>query len=332
MSIKEGLTMRYRRLGKAGVKLSEIGLGGWLTFGHVSDAGTGRALIDTAFDCGINFFDTANGYAAGACETMWGELLAPYERSSYVLATKVYFPMGDGPNDRGLSRKHIMEQCAASMKRLDTDYIDVYQCHRYDDDTPLEETIRAMDDLVRQGKILYWGFSCWPADKIRKTVKYCGDRLYAPVSSQPHYNLLMRDIEREVMPLCREHGIGQVVFSPLEQGLLTGKYKPGQPLPDGSRAADERQNQWIKDLASDQNVLECIDGLNEVSEEVGCTLGQLSLAWILARTEITSCITGATRPAQVRENSAASGIVLSAEQLARIDEIIMPAAFTHDFH
>jgi aryl-alcohol dehydrogenase-like predicted oxidoreductase len=324
--------MKYRRLGKAGVKLSEIGLGGWLTFGHVSDRAAGRPLIDTAFDCGINFFDTANVYAAGACESMWGELLAPYTRSSFVLATKAYFPMGDGPNDRGLSRKHIMEQCEASLKRLGTDYIDLYQCHRYDDDTPLEETIRAMDDLVRQGKILYWGFSCWPADKIRKTMKYCGDRLYAPVSSQPHYNLLMRDIEREVMPLCREHGIGQVVFSPLEQGLLTGKYKPGQPLPEGSRAGDERQNQWIKDRAADQDVLAHIDRLNAVAGEVGCTLGQLSLAWILARNGITSCITGATRPAQVEENSRASGVELSADQMARIDEIIMPATYSHELH
>ena len=323
--------MNYRRLGKTGVKLSEIGLGGWLTFGHVSDEDTGRELIDTAFDCGVNFFDTANVYAAGACEAMWGRLLHPYTRSSYVLATKVYFRMGDGPNDGGLSRKHIMEQCEASLKRLGTDYIDLYQCHRYDDDTPLEETVRAMDDLVHQGKILYWGFSCWPADKIRKTVKICGDRLYAPVSSQPHYNMLMRDIEREVLPVCREHGIGQVVFSPLEQGLLTGKYKPGQPLPEGSRASDERQNEWIKDLAVDQQKLEHIARLHEVAGEVGCTLGQLALAWILAHEGITSCITGATRPEQITENAAASGIELSRQQMARIDEIIGPATFSHEF-
>jgi aryl-alcohol dehydrogenase-like predicted oxidoreductase len=324
--------MKYRRLGKAGIKLSEIGLGGWLTFGHVSNERTGKNLIDTAFNCGVNFFDTANVYATGACETMWGQLLSDYTRSSFVLATKVYFPMADGPNDSGLSSKHIMEQCEASLKRLDTDYIDLYQCHRYDDDTPLEETIRAMDDLVHQGKILYWGFSMWPADKIRKTLKYCGDRLYAPVSSQPHYNMLMRDLEVEVLPVCREHGIGQVVFSPLEQGLLTGKYKPGQPLPAESRATDERQNQWIKDLAADQKKLEHIDQLHAVAEEVGCTLSQLSLAWILQKDGFTSCITGATRPSQIEENCKASGIELSRDQLARIDEIIMPATFSSEFH
>jgi len=323
--------MNYRHLGKSSIKLSEIGLGGWLTFGHVSNERTGRVLLVTAFECGINFFDTANVYATGACETMWGQLLGEYARSSFVLATKVYFPMGDGPNDRGLSRKHIMEQCEASLKRLDTDYIDLYQCHRYDDETPLEETIRAMDDLVHQGKSLYWGFPCWPADKIRKTLKICGDSLYAPVSSQPHYNLLLRDLEVEVLPLCREHGIGQVVFSPLKQGLLTGKYKPGQPLPSDSRASDERQNEWIKDLVADQNVLECVDQLNGVAEELACTLGQLSLAWILHKSGITSCITGATRPAHIEENCKASGIEISEDQLARIDKIIMPATFSYDY-
>ena len=324
--------MKYRRLGKAGIKLSEIGLGGWLNFGHTENGRTGREVIETAFDCGVNFFDTANVYATGACESVWGQLLANYERSSYVLATKVYFPMGDGPNDQGLSRKHIMEQCAASLKRLGTEYIDLYQCHRYDDDTPLDETIHAMDDLVHQGKILYWGFSCWGADKIRETMEICGQRLYAPVSSQPHYNMLMRDLEVEVLPACREHGIGQVVFSPLEQGLLTGKYKPGQSLPDGSRATNEAQNQWMKDLVADQNVLECVDRLGAVANEIGCTVGQLSLAWVLHTGGITSCIVGATRPDQIAENCGASGIELSQEQLARIDEIIMPATFSHDFH
>lgn len=324
--------MKYRRLGKSGVKLSEIGLGGWLTFGHIANETTGRELIDTAFSCGINFFDTANVYANGACESMWGQLLREYTRSSYVLATKVYFPMGDGPNDQGLSRKHIMEQCEASLNRLNTDYIDLYQCHRYDDETPLEETIRAMDDLIHQGKILYWGFSCWPADKIRKTIEICGDRLYAPVSSQPHYNMLMRDLEVEVLPVCREHAIGQVVFSPLEQGILTGKYKPGQALPGGSRAGDERQNQWIKDLASDQNMLEHVQQLHAIANDAKCTLSQLSLAWILQKDGFTSCITGATRASQIEENCKASGVELSHEQMARIDQIIMPVTFSHDFH
>lgn len=322
--------MRYRRLGNSGLRLSEIGLGGWLTFGHVHDQRSGRELMDCAFNCGINFFDTANVYAAGACETMWGELLSAYPRSSYVLATKVYFPMGEGPNDRGLSRKHIMEQCEASLRRLRTEAIDLYQCHRFDDGTPLEETVRAMDDLVRQGKIHYWGFSCWPAPQIRRTFEICGDRLYTPVSSQPHYNMLLRDLEMEVLPACRELGVGQVVFSPLEQGLLTGKYKPGQPLPPGSRAGDERQNQFIVERVSDQRTLEHVERLEEVAADAGCTVGQLALAWILRRPEITSCIVGATRPGQLEENAASSGIGLSEQQLARIDEIIMPVAYSYE--
>jgi voltage-dependent potassium channel beta subunit len=322
--------MHYRRLGNSGLRLSEIGLGGWLTFGNVHDERSGREIMDRAFACGINFFDTANVYAAGACETMWGKLLAAYPRSSYVLATKVYFPMGEGPNDRGLSRKHIMEQCEASLRRLQTEAIDLYQCHRFDDTTPLEETVRAMDDLVHQGKIHYWGFSCWPAREIRRTFEICGDRLYAPVSSQPHYNMLLRDVEMDVLPACRELGVGQVVFSPLEQGVLTGKYRPGQPLPPGSRAGDERQNQFIVDRVSDQRTLEQVVRLQEVADDVGCSIGQLALAWILRRPEITSCIVGATRPSQLEENAAASGIELSGQQLARIDEIILPVTYSYE--
>lgn len=323
--------MRYRHLGNSGLRLSEIGLGGWLTFGHVHDVHSGAAVIDRAVDCGVNFFDTANVYANGECESMWGRLLTAYPRSSYVLATKVYFPMGEGPNDRGLSRKHIVEQCEASLQRLQTDYIDLYQCHRYDDETPLEETVRAMDDLVHQGKILYWGFSCWPAQAIRRTFEICGDRLYAPISSQPHYNMLLRDLEVEVLPACRDLGVGHVVFSPLEQGLLTGKYKPGQPLPEGSRAADERQNEFIVERANDQRTLEHVARLQEVADDVGCTLSQLALAWVLSRPEITSCIVGATRSRQIEENAGASGIELSDAQLARIDEIIMPVTFSHEY-
>ena len=324
--------MKYRRLGNAGIKLSEIGLGGWLTFGKTTDETAGRALIETAFEQGINFYDTANVYAQGACEAMWGELLRPYPRSSYVLASKVYFPMGDGPNDRGLSRKHIMEQCEASLKRLGTDYIDLYQCHRYDDETPLEETLRAMDDLVHQGKILYWGFSCWPADRIREALRLCGERLYAPVSSQPHYNLLMRDIEAEVLPACNELGIGQVVFSPLEQGILTGKYRPGEPFPEGSRAGDERQNHFIKDKAQDPDVLAHVQKLWDVAEEAGVTMSQLALAWILQKQGVTSCITGASRPEQIVDNCQASGLTLDDAQMKRIDELVWPAVYSHPLH
>jgi aryl-alcohol dehydrogenase-like predicted oxidoreductase len=324
--------MKYRRLGNAGIKLSEIGLGGWLTFGKTTGEETGARIIEAAFDSGINFFDTANVYAQGACESMWGQLLKPYERSSFVLASKVYFPMGDGPNDRGLSRKHIMEQCEASLERLDVDYLDLYQCHRYDESTPLEETVRAMDDLVHQGKILYWGFSCWPAAKIRDTVSLCGDRLYRPVSSQPHYSLLMRDIEQEVLPTCRENGIGQVLFSPLEQGILTGKYRPGAPPPAGSRASDERQNEFIKDLVADEARLEQVQQLRAVADEAELTMSQLALAWLLHQDGVTSCIIGASRPEQVRENAGASGASLSEQQLARIEGIMDPAVYSHPLH
>jgi aryl-alcohol dehydrogenase-like predicted oxidoreductase len=314
--------MHYRRLGDSGIKLSEIALGGWLTFGNALDARAARDVMNKAFDVGINFFDSANVYAAGRCEEAWGEMLMDHRRSSYVLATKVFFPMGQGPNDRGLSRKHIMEQCHASLRRLRTDYIDLYQCHRYDEETPLEETIRAMDDLVHQGKILYWGFSEWPVEAIEKCLQICGDRYYKPKSSQPCYNALNRKIESKILPLCSHAGIGQVVFSPLAQGLLSGKYKPGQKFPKGSRATDDRQNQFIRRLVEDNALLEKIQRLESVARENNCTMTQLALAWILRRKEITSCIIGATRPEQVEENAAASGITLNENAIRRIDELL----------
>jgi len=322
--------MKYRRLGNTGLKISEISLGGWLTFYQPQSGDSGREVMDKAIECGINFLDTANEYGKGACESMWGDLLSRYRRSSFVLATKVYFPMGDGPNDRGLSRKHIMEQCHASLKRLKTDYIDLYQCHRFDDETPLEETIRAMDDLVSQGKVNYWGFSQWPVDKIRQTFDYCSDRYYAPVSSQPKYNMLIRDIEHEVLPVCAQLGVGQVVYCPLEQGILTGKYKPGQALPADSRGIDDKQNNFMKHLVSDQKILEHVMSLHAIAEDAGCTMAQMALAWVLRKPEITSCITGATRPSQVEENCKASDIELNAEQLARIDEIILPVSYSFE--
>src|SRR3954467_14588247 len=223
--------MNYRRLGDTGVRVSEIGLGGWLTFGNAVDLDRGRAVMKRALELGINFLDTSNVYARGKCEEAWGDILSDKIRSDYVLATKVFFPMGPGPNDKGLSRKHIMEQCHASLKRLRTDYIDLYQCHRHDEETPLEETIRAMDDLVKQGKILYWGFSEWPVEQIEKAMQICGDRYYKPKGSQPQYNATYRGAEERLFPLCSRAGIGQVVFSPLAQGVLSGKYKPGQPFP-----------------------------------------------------------------------------------------------------
>jgi voltage-dependent potassium channel beta subunit len=314
--------MQYRRLGDAGVKLSEIGLGGWLTFGNAVQMDRGREIMDKAFEVGINFFDSANVYAAGKCEEYWGELLKGRTRSSYVLATKVFFPMGQGPNDRGLSRKHIMEQCHASLRRLQTDYIDLYQCHRFDEETPLEETIRTMDDLIHQGKILYWGFSEWPVEQVEKCLQICGDRYYKPKGSQPNYSLLNRKIEERLLPLCGRAGIGQVVFCPLAQGVLTGKYRPGQPFPGDSRALDDRQNMFMKGLLENRATLEKVQRLESIARDHGCTMAQLALAWILRRKEVTSCIIGATKPGQVAENAEASGITLDEPTVRRMEEIL----------
>lgn len=313
--------MQYRRLGSAGVKLSEIGLGGWLTFGNALEREQTRAVLNKAFDVGINFFDTADAYARGKCEEAWGELLTARRRGSYVLATKVFFPMSDDPNDRGLSRKHVLESCHASLRRLRTDYLDIYQCHRFDENTPLEETVRAMDDLIRQGKVLYWGFSEWPAERIAECLEICGDRYYVPRSSQPQYSLIWRNIEKEVMPLCRTAGIGQVVWSPLGQGVLTGKYKPGQAPPSDSRAQDDRQNQFIKPLVQNSELLAKVQQLEPIAREKQCTIAQLALAWILRHSEITSCIVGATKPRQVEENAEASGIHLEDETARRMEEV-----------
>jgi voltage-dependent potassium channel beta subunit len=314
--------MEYRRLGTAGIKLSEIGLGGWLTFGNALEAEQARAVMHTAFDVGINFFDTADVYSNGKCEEAWGEMLGEYRRASYVLATKVFFPTGPGPNDRGLSRKHIIENCHLSLKRLKTDYLDILQCHRFDPETPPEETIRAMDDLVRQGKILYWGFSEWTAEQIEQCLRLCGDRFERPRSSQPRYSAVQREVEKDVFPLCHTAGIGNVVFSPLAQGVLSGKYKPGQPVPADSRAADDRQNQFIQRFLQNQPLLEKVQHLASVAEAHACTMSQLALAWVLRRSEVTSCIVGATRPSQLIENAKASGMKLRGSDIAQIDDIL----------
>jgi aryl-alcohol dehydrogenase-like predicted oxidoreductase len=314
--------MNYRPLGDRGVKLSEIGLGGWLTFGNAVDQDVGRKVLDAAFDCGINFFDNANAYATGKCEEAWGELLRDRRRSDYVLATKVFFPMGDGPNDRGLSRKHVTEQCHASLRRLRTDYIDLYQCHRWDEDTPLAETVSTMNDLVRSGKVLYWGFSMWTPAQIEACLKLCDAHNWErPRSSQPPYNCLDRQNEAEVFPLCHRQGIGQVVYSPLAQGILTGKYKPGQPLPEGSRATDDRQNKFIKNRLADEDLLQKAQQFTKIAEEHDLTPAQLALAWCLRRPEVTSLITGATRPEQVHANAEASGITLDDDAVRAVNEL-----------
>ncbi|HEV8605001.1 MAG TPA: aldo/keto reductase family protein [Tepidisphaeraceae bacterium] len=315
--------MNYRRLGDAGLKLSEIGLGGWLTFGNAIDVEVARGVMNKAFDLGVNFYDTADVYAQGKCEEVWGQLLKDRRRGEYVLASKCFFPTGPGPNDRGLSRKHIMESCDASLRRLRTEYLDIYQCHRFDPETPLEETIGAMDDMIRRGKVIYWGFSEWQEEQISKCLQICAEAgLEKPKSSQPQYNMLQRYIEPQIFPLCHKAGIGQVVFSPLAQGVLTGKYWPGQQFPADSRAADSRQNLFIKKWTDDKELLAKVQKVEGVAREANCTMAQLALAWVLRRPEITSCITGASKPRQVEENVEASGIKLDEGMVRRIEEIL----------
>ncbi len=317
--------MEYRKLGHSGLMVSEVCLGSWLTYGNSTENATAEACINKAYELGINFFDTANVYARGKSEEVVGKSLAKFPRDSYVLATKVFFPMNDGqmPNNKGLSRKHIIEQCNQSLKRLGTDYIDLYQCHRYDSNTPLEETLRALDDLVTQGKVLYLGFSEWTATQIRDSVKFQAahnfDRF---ISSQPYYNLLGRGVEKEVIPTCQQEGIGQIVFSPLAQGILTGKYKPGQPLPEGSRAADPKQNDFLNKGNLDQNTLERVQKLVPIAEGLGLSLAQLALAWCLRQDNVASVIIGASQPEQLVDNAGASGVKLSAETLAAIDAAV----------
>lgn len=315
--------MKYRHLGKSGLRVSEVCIGSWLTYGAATEDSTAEACVDKAFELGINFFDTANVYAGGKAEQLLGRALKKYHRDDYVVATKVFFPMADGPNDRGLSRKHIREQCERSLQRLGVDYIDLYQCHRFDPETPLEETVRAMDDLVSTGKVLYIGFSEWKAEQIREALgmqrELNFDRF---VSNQPYYNMLGRGIEAEVMPLCWEYGIGQIVFSPLAQGVLTGKYLPGQPPPKDSRAADPKQNMFLTpERLSPQN-LEKVQRLKPLAQREGLSMAQLALAWCLRREEVSSVIVGASRPSQVEENAGAAGKALDPLTLEQIDEIL----------
>lgn len=317
--------MRYRRLGASGLMVSEICLGSWLTYGNAVEDEQAETCIDKAYALGINFFDTANVYARGRSEEVVGKALRKYPRDTYVLATKVFFPMSDGPmpNNQGLSRKHIMEQCHASLKRLGVDYIDLYQCHRYDPNTPLEETLRALDDLITQGKVLYIGFSQWTAHQIADAVKFQeAHNMDRFISSQPYYNMLGRGIEKDVIPVCEREGIGQIVFSPLAQGVLTGKYKPGQPPPEGSRAADPRQNMFLNQGRLDNAMLEKVQRLEPIAKQAGLTMAQLALAWCLRLSNVASVIIGASRPEQIEENVGASGVKLSPDILKAIEEAL----------
>ncbi len=313
--------MRYRRLGDAGVKVSVISLGSWLTYGGRVEEQIAHTCIARAYDLGVNFFDTANVYAHGSAEQVMGRALAEYPRDSYVLATKVYFSMGNGPNDRGLSRKHVFEQCHHSLKRLGADYIDLYQCHRHDDETPLEETCEIMDDLIRQGKILYWGVSEWSADQIRAAFDVCRAMGWTPpVSNQPEYNALQRSIEEAVLPISEELGIGNVVWSPIAQGVLTGKYVSVDDLPSGSRATGEAAGFMGRYMS--QDVLDAVQALRPVAERLGCSLTQLALAWCLRQARVSSVIVGATRVEHVDENVAAGDLDLDPAAIAEVDQLI----------
>src|SRR4051812_26871086 len=275
------MSVEYRRLGGSGIRVSEIGLGSWLTFGVGVEAEQAADCIKTAWDLGVTFYDTANVYGRGAAEKVVGDALRGYERSAYVLATKVFFPMGNGPNDRGLSRKHITEQCDASLRRLGTDYIDLYQCHRYDGNTPLEETLQTLDDLVRRGKVLYIGVSEWTGAQIADALRIAADLgLERIVSNQPEYSILQRKIEPAVLPLSKREGIGQVVWSPLAQGVLTGKYQAGQAPPADSRAASDAMGGSIRHWLTGE-VLAAVDRLRPLAEQAGLPMAQLALAWVL---------------------------------------------------
>jgi aryl-alcohol dehydrogenase-like predicted oxidoreductase len=308
--------MRSRKLGSSDLEVSEISLGSWLTFSGGVAFDQTRACTDAAFEAGINFFDTANVYGRGAAESAWGDILSGRPRKSYVLATKVWGQMSDDPADRGLSGAQIAKQIDASLARLQTEYVDLYQTHRFDPDVPIEETIEALQQVVASGKARYLGFSEWTAEQIQAAVDIAGPDLF--VSSQPQYSMLWRAPEAELFPLCDAKGISQIVWSPLAQGLLTGKYRPGQPPPPDSRAAHSEMGNFMAPLMSD-DVLEAVDRLRPVAEQAGLSMTELALAWVLRRREVASAIVGATRPEQVHANAKASGIELSSDTLAAID-------------
>lgn len=316
--------MKYRNLGTSGLRVSEIALGSWLTYGKSVADQTAEKCIQTAYEAGINFFDTANVYERGAAETVLGKTLKEYKRSSLVVASKVYFPMGDGPNDRGLSRKHIFEACDASLKRLEMDYLDLYQCHRYDPTVPMEETLRALDDLQTQGKILYAGVSEWPAEKIQEAHKIAKQHNFRPlVSNQPIYNMLERYIELDVLPVSVANGMGQVVFSPLAQGILTGKYKAGQQAPEGTRAANKKLNDGMQKYLQNELLLETVSDIQAIAHELEITLPQLALAWILRQPGVSSAIIGASRPEQIEDNIKAIDVELTDEMLLGINQLLL---------
>ena len=312
--------MKYRKLGASDLTVSEISLGSWLTYGVGVEADRAKACVAKAFDLGINFIDTANVYGRGAAETMLGEALADQPRTSYVLATKLMGPMSD--TDRGLSRAQVFKQIDASLRRLRTDYVDLYQCHRYDPDTPLEETMQALSEIVRQGKVRYIGFSEWSPAQISASFALTGMERF--VSSQPQYSLLWRRPEEKVIPLCAANGVSQIVWSPLAQGVLSGKYLPGDKLLEDSRAASDSMGQWMQTFLR-PDILESVQRLKPLAESAGCTLAQFSLAWVLREPNVASAIVGASRPEQLEENAGASGLAVDPSLFKQAEDIVAGA-------
>ncbi len=312
--------MKHRHLGRSGLRVSEVSLGSWLTLGKSVDLPATRAIVRRAFDLGINLFDTADVYAGGAAEEALRSALDGLPRHQLVIATKAFFPMSAGTNDRGLSRKHLVESVEGSLRRLGTDYVDLHQCHRADPSTPLEETVRAYEDLIRHGKLLYWGTSEWKSDEIERACRIAdAGGGYRPISNQPQYSLLHRRIERDVIPTSLREGLGQIVFSPLAQGVLTGKYA-GAARPAGSRAADPEQNAFMQRFL-DPETLARVEQLRPIAAQAGCTLAELSLAFCLRNENVASVIVGATRVEQVDENVRASGKTLPPETLDALDAL-----------
>lgn len=317
--------MQYRKLGKYGMKVSSVSLGGWLTHGRSLDDSTTEQIVHKAFDLGINFFDTADVYNNGEAEKALAKAIQPFRRCDLVIATKCFFPMSDRPNDQGLSRKHIVESVHASLHRLRTDHIDLFQFHRFDPETPMEEMVRAMDDLIRQGKVLYWGVSMWNAAQITDACHTARAwQCCLPASNQPRYNMFDRGLEDSVLPTSKALGLGQVVFSPLAQGVLTGKYKPGVAPAEGTRAADPKSNMWMGGDMQEEN-LRKVEAMSKIAEELGITMGQLALAWCLRDPGISSVIVGATNTAQIEENAAAGDLNYGPEVWDRIESILNPA-------
>jgi len=316
--------MRYRQLGSSDLMVSEISIGSWLTYGLGVDDPVARACLDRAFELGINLIDTANIYGKGRAESFLGRALKGRDRSSYILATKLYFPMTE--TDRGLSAAQVYKQIDASLERLQTDYVDLYQCHRYDVDTPLEETMEALTNVVRQGKARYIGFSEWTAEQIEAAMRIPGVEKF--ISSQPQYSMIWRKPEKDVIPLCAANGIGQIVWSPLAQGVLTGKYLPGQPPPKDSRAASDEMNTFFSDDLRSDFTLSTVQELRPIAAQLDITLAQMAIAWVLREPNVSSAIVGASRPEHVDDNVSASGVILPQDALDEIDRVLGPLLVT----